>query len=75
MPNWLGTLFLLAYAGLGVLLPKKLFKNFYSSLGPIRYAVVMLFVLAMFFVPVKMVLRNFFAIKYMVSFPDFNFNI
>jgi hypothetical protein len=32
-------------------------------------------VLAMFFVPVKIVLRNLFAVKYLVSFPDFNFNI
>jgi hypothetical protein len=75
MPNWMGILFLAGYGGLGMLLPRKLFKGFYQSLGPVRYAVVIFFVLAMFFVPVKMALRNFFAIKYMVSFPTFNFNI
>ena len=35
----------------------------------------MFFVLAILFVPVKMLLRNCFAIKYIVSFPVFNFNI
>jgi hypothetical protein len=75
MPNRSGIGFLLIYGGLGMLGPRFLFKDFYKTLGPVRYAIVMVFVLGMFFVPVKIVLRNAFRIKYLVSFPDFNFNI
>ncbi|MBI1953588.1 MAG: cytochrome b N-terminal domain-containing protein [Candidatus Omnitrophica bacterium] len=75
LPNGLGILFLLAYGALGMLLPKLWFKNFYKQLGPLRYLLVMFFVLGMFFVPVKMILRNVFRIKYIVSLPDFNLNI
>ena len=74
-PNGLGILFLAGYGALGMILPKFLFKNFYKQLGPIRYCVVMFFVLAMFFVPAKMILRNFFKIKYLIAFPNFNFNV
>ncbi|MCM8794657.1 MAG: hypothetical protein NC819_02500 [Candidatus Omnitrophica bacterium] len=75
MPNWAGVLLLAAYGGLGMVLPKLLFKNFCKTLGPVRYVVVMTLVLLMFFVPLKIVLRNFFSIKYIVSFPDFNLNL
>jgi len=75
MPNGLGILFMLAYGAVGMVLPKLLFKDFYKKLGPIKYLIVMLFVLGMFFVPVKIILRNLFKIKYIVSFPDFNLNI
>jgi len=75
MPNWLGFLFLTAYGGLGMILPRFLFKNFYKQMGPIKYLLIMFFVLGMFFVPSKMLLRNVFKIKYIVSFPDFSFNI
>lgn len=75
MPNAVGALFLAGYGGLGMLLPVLVFRKFYRTLGPIRYSLVMFFVLAMFFVPVKIVLRNCFAIKYIVSFPAFGFNV
>jgi hypothetical protein len=75
MPNLLGFLFLAACGGIGMLAPRFLFKKFYETLGPVRYAVVMFFVLAMFFVPVKIILRNFFDIKYIMSFPSFSLNI
>ena len=77
MPNWLGLLFLGAYGGLGMVLPKVIWKDFFKKLqlGSIGYTVVMVFVLTMFFVPVKIILRNFFAIKYILSFPAFSFNI
>lgn len=75
MPNVVGILFLLGYGVLGMLLPRFLFKRFYETLGPVRYGVVMFFVLVMLFVPVKIILRNVFAIKYIVSFPAFSFNI
>ncbi len=75
LPNWAGIGLLLAYGGLGMILPRILFKKFFKQLGPISYLVVIFFVLGMFFVPVKILLRNVFQIKYIVSFPDFNFNI
>ena len=75
MPNLLGIGFVLIYGAVGMLLPKILFKDFYKSLGPIKYVIVMALVLFMFFVPVKILLRNVFKIKYLVSFPDFNLNL
>lgn len=75
MPNWAGLALVLGYGGIGMLLPKLCFKDFYKKLGPIKYVVVMSLVLLMFFVPVKIVLRNFFNIKYIISFPDFNLNL
>jgi quinol-cytochrome oxidoreductase complex cytochrome b subunit len=75
MPNWLGFLFLGAYGVIGGLLPVKLFKNFYRSLGPIPYSVAIFFVLFMLFVPIKIILRNFFSIKYILSFPAWNLNL
>ncbi len=77
LPNWGGFLFLLAYAGSGIALWKIKLKDFFKKqgLGPIGSAVVIVFLLAMFFVPVKIILRNFFAIKYIVSFPAFNLNV
>lgn len=75
MPNALGLLFLAVYWGGGFVLPRMIFRNFFKRLSPTRYAVVMLLVLSMFFVPVKIVLRNFFDIKYIVSFPKVSLNI
>ncbi len=75
MPNGLGTVFLLGYGAAVMLLPKKLFKKFSEGLGPVGYWVVMFFVMTMLFVPVKILLRNAFAIKYIISIPAFNFNI
>lgn len=77
MPNWLGILFMLGYGAMGGLLWLFGLKNFFKKLGlgPIGSAVVILLVLSMFFVPVKIVLRLFFDIKYIVSFPDVNLNI
>ncbi|MBI3317862.1 MAG: cytochrome b N-terminal domain-containing protein, partial [Candidatus Omnitrophica bacterium] len=75
MPNPVGIGFLLAYAAAGMLLPALLFKKFTKAMGPVRYGIVMFFVLAMFFVPVKILLRNVFMIKYIISFPNVNLNI
>ncbi len=77
LPNWLGILLLGGYWGVGMVLPKLVSKDFTKKLGvgAIGYTVVMFFVLAMFFVPMKIILRNFFAVKYIVSFPAFNLNI
>ena len=75
MPNLAGLALITVYGAIGMLLPIFLFKNFYKTLGPVRYLMVMALVLLMFFVPLKIVLRNFFSIKYIVSFPEFNLNL
>ena len=73
LPVWPGVAFLLAYFGLGMTLPKKWFPNFARTLGPVKYAIVMALLLLMIFVPVKMILRLGFAIKYILSVPSVSF--
>ncbi|MDO8730159.1 MAG: hypothetical protein Q7J69_03105, partial [Candidatus Omnitrophota bacterium] len=77
LPIWGGLLFMLAYAGSGLALWKFALQGFLKKqgLGVIGSSVVVFLVMAMFFVPVKIVLRNFFEIKYILSFPMFSFNI
>ena len=74
-PNWLGLLFLGGYGALGMGLPAVFCKKFFKQMGPIKYGLVMVFILGMLFVPVKIILRLCFGIKYIISFPDFSFNI
>ena len=81
-PRWVliregfGILVVLAYL---VLLPplfaKKWFKGFYASLGPVRFYVMMFLLLAMAALPIKMVLRWLFNLKYIVGIPEYFFNI
>jgi hypothetical protein len=71
-----GILLVLGYL---VLLPplfaKKWFKGFYATLGPIRFYVMMFLLLAMAALPIKMVLRWLFNLKYIVGIPEYFFNI
>jgi Cytochrome b(C-terminal)/b6/petD len=57
------------------IMAKKWFKEFYTSLGPIRYQVMMFLMLAMAALPIKMVLRWLFNLKYIVGIPEYFFNI
>lgn len=70
-----GVLFLLAYFGATLALPWKLWPEFSKRLGLVKYAIVMTFISLMIFVPVKMILRLVFAIKYVFSIPQFNLNV
>jgi Cytochrome b(C-terminal)/b6/petD len=71
-----GILLVLGYL---LLLPplfaKKWFKGFYATLGPIRFYVMMFLLLAMAALPIKMVLRWLFNLKYIVGIPEYFFNI
>ncbi len=71
-----GILLVLGYL---LLLPplfaKKWFKGFYASLGPIRFYVMMFLLLAMTALPIKMILRWLFNLKYIVGIPEYFFNI
>ena len=55
---------LAAYFGIGMLAPVVFFKKFVKELGPIRFPIVMFLLLMMMSVPIKIVARLLFNIKY-----------
>ena len=57
------------------LLAKKWSKGFYATLGPIRFHVVTFLLLCMASLPIKMVLRWLFNLKYIIAIPEYFFNI
>jgi hypothetical protein len=70
--------FILVFGYLLLLPPlfaKKWFKGFYASLGPSRFYVMMFLLLLMAALPIKMVLRWVFNLKYIVAIPEYFFNI
>jgi Cytochrome b(C-terminal)/b6/petD len=79
--NWLvresfGILLVLFYIGaLPVILAKLWFKSYYEKLGPPRYYVTAFLFLTMMSLPIKMLLRWLFNLKYIVAIPEFFFNI
>ena len=90
-----GLLFLVIYAGAGLVLPVALpyilgprasegsklkricdgLRTFYEKRGPLNYTIQMLLLLAMIGIPVKMILRLFFNVKYILEIPAINLNI
>ena len=56
-------------------LAKKWFKGFYQTLGPARFHVMTFLLLAMTALPIKMVLRWLFNLKYIIGIPEYFFNI
>jgi hypothetical protein len=58
-----------------VLFAKKWFKGFYTTLGPIRYHLMMFLLLCMASLPIKMVLRWLVNLKYIIGIPEYFFNI
>lgn len=71
-PNWLGVTAMAVYFGAGLALPYLFAKKIYNALGPIRYITTFGLLLLMFGVPIKMFLRLFFNVKYILSTPWFN---
>ncbi|MFQ5956188.1 MAG: hypothetical protein ACE5KK_00250 [Candidatus Brocadiales bacterium] len=69
VPLYLGVPAVLAYYGLGMGLPILFAKRFYRMLGPTRYFITMFFVLSMFGVFGKILLRLLFDIKYIIHTP------
>ncbi|MBI1748324.1 MAG: cytochrome C [Acidobacteria bacterium] len=53
----------------------RLFNGFYKTLGGARYHVMMFLLLAMMTLPIKMILRWTIDLKYIVSIPEWFFNI
>jgi hypothetical protein len=50
-------------------------KKYYTKLGPWRYAIFVMLLLCMIALPIKMVLRWLFNLKYIVALPEIFFNI
>jgi Ca2+/Na+ antiporter len=50
-------------------------RRYYEKLGPVRYSVFVLLLLSMMALPIKMVLRWLFNLKYLVAMPEIFFNI
>jgi hypothetical protein len=79
--NWLvreifGILLVLAYVFvLPVVLAKTAFKRYYEKMGGARFYVGAFLFLMMMSLPIKMLLRWIFNLKYIVGIPEFFFNI
>jgi hypothetical protein len=58
-----------------VLLAKSWFKSYYDKLGAARYYVTVFLFLMMMSLPIKMLARWLFNLKYIVGIPEFFFNI
>ncbi|MES2201931.1 MAG: cytochrome C [candidate division FCPU426 bacterium] len=67
LPNWAGVMALGGYFAVGMALPAAIFKNWFKEKGMIRYALIMTHVLVMFAVPIKILLRLAFNVKYVLS--------
>ena len=75
MMTWPFIIILAYFLTIPVIMAKKWFNHFYNMLGPIRYHVMMFLLLSMTALPIKMVLRWLFNLKYIVGIPEFFFNI
>ena len=60
---------------LPVILARTLFKRYYTRLGVARYYVAVFLFLMMMALPIKMLSRWLFNLKYVVAIPEFFFNI
>jgi hypothetical protein len=71
-----GFILLFLYFGLlPLVFAKTAFKDLYQRLGAVRYSIFIVFLLMALSLPIKMYLRWFFNIKYIVAIPEFFFNI
>ena len=57
------------------LFAKTIFKRIYEKIGVFSYAVFVFLALTMISLPIKMYLRWFFNLKYLISIPEYFFNI
>src|SRR4051812_5513048 len=74
--EWLGFVLVGIYLFiLPGLLAKTLFRRMLSNMGLIRYSVMIFLLLLMALMPIKMVLRWLFNLKYFIYFPEYNANL
>jgi len=72
LPNVFGVLLLLVYFAAGYIIPARIFTDLYQKLGFVRYLIASTFVLLMFGVMFKIVLRLAFHVKYIITTPYFS---
>ena len=60
---------------LPVILAKTLLKDMYKAYGPVRFTSLMILGFSMLSLPIKMYLRWIFNLKYIISIPEWFFNI
>ncbi len=74
--EWLGIVLVGAYMVLlPVVLRATVFKRMYENMGAIRYVLMVTHLLLMAMMPIKMVLRWLFNLKYFIYLPEFNANL
>lgn len=66
-----GFAFFILYFGICLVVPQFIFKNFYKTLGVVRYYIFMTLSATMLLVPIKIFLRYIFDIKYILTFQIF----
>jgi len=72
MPQWAGIVFLMVYTAVGLALPALLIKGVLRKMGTVRYLAAFFLVLLMYAVPIKIILRLVFNIRYILTTPWFN---
>jgi hypothetical protein len=71
--EWLGFILVGAYLVVSpALLRATVFKRTYENMGGIRYSIMVILLLLMALMPIKMVLRWLFNMKYFIYLPEFN---
>lgn len=71
-----GILVVLAYlVVVPIVLARTLFRKIYAQIGATRYVVLLFLFLVMMSMPIKMLLRWLFNLKYIVAIPEYFFNI
>jgi hypothetical protein len=74
--EFLGILMLILYLTIPVILvTNKWGKELLNKMGPMRYYIMIFLVLGMMSLPVKMYLRWFFNLKYIIAMPEFELNL
>lgn len=66
-PIWAGLMAIGGYFAVGMALPALLFRKWFEEKGILRYALIMTHLLVMLAVPIKMVLRLVFDVKYVLA--------
>jgi hypothetical protein len=74
--EWLGFVLVAGYLMVvPAVLKATVFKRMYESMGGIRYVIMIMLLLLMALMPIKMVLRWLFNLKYFIYLPEFNANL
>ena len=72
LPNAWGLMLLTGYFAAGYAIPARVFRDLYGKLGFARYMIACTFVLLMFGIMFKIVLRLAFHVKYIIHTPYFS---